>query len=318
MIHGHNVPINHLKDGRHHSSLPVTHIVPFILWVSVVFFGPIGAPSYADISAKSDADGITVEFDLPDLNVALIERNGVKYQSVSYEECGFTSEEGNPHLPVSRILLGVPAGTSFSVEVQYAANETRINHRLPPVPYRTLSRENDDLTSWNGRDWREEQIQTPTEEWREDGAAYQTGTLFPSNLADIVYEGYIRSQRVICLALHPVQYNSKSRLLRLHPRMVVRVHFHEAAPDFDSTYGNSFSQSRKSLSSIAEESETFERTFRNLLTNYDAARTWRVPREQTLSAPAMQQAPASLPGEVKYKILVDQTGIYRLTKRRSF
>ena len=295
-------------------ALHATRVVPFILWVSVVFFGSIGAPSYAGIIAKSDVDGITVEFDLSDLNVALTERNGVKYQSVSYEGCGFTSEEGNPHIPVSRILLGVPADTSFSVEIQHAANETRINHRLPPVPYRTLSRENESLTSWNGRDWRDEQIQAPIEEWREDGAAYKTGTLFPSNLADIVYEGYIRSQRVICLALHPVQYNSKSRLLRIHPRMVVRVHFHAAAPDSVSTFGSSFSQSGKSLSSIVEEPEKFERTFRNLLTNYDAARMWRVPREQTLSAPAIKQAPATLPGEVKYKILVDETGIYRLTK----
>ena len=293
---------------------PVTHVVPFILWFAVIFFGAIGAPSYADIIAKSDVDGITVEFDLPDLNVALIERNGVKYQSVSYEGCGFTSEEGNPQVPVSRILLGVPADTSFSIEVQHAANETRINHRLPPVPYPTLSRENEGPASWNGRDWREEQIQAPTEEWREDGAAYQTGTLFPTNLADIVYEGYIRSQRVICLALHPVQYNSKTRSLRLHPRMVVRVHFQTAAPNLTSTYESSVSRSRMSLSSIAEDSKTFERTFRNLLTNYDAAKTWRVPREQALSAPAMQQVPTSLPAEVKYKILVDETGIYRLTR----
>ena len=294
--------------------LLVTHTLSFILWVNVIFLGSIGTLSYADIIAKSDVDGITVEFNLPGLNVTSIERNGVKYQSVSYEECGYTSEEGNPYLPVSRILLGVPADTSFSVEVLHAANETRARHRLPPVPYRVLSRENDLLTSRSDRDWSEEQIQAPTEEWREDGPAYQTGAMFPANLVDIVYEGYIRSQRVICLALHPVQYKSKSRLLRLHPRMVIRVNFHSTASDFVSTYRTSFSQSRLSPSSIVEEPETFERTFRNLLANYDVAKTWRVPREQTLSAPAMQHAPTSLPGEVQYKILVDETGIYRLTR----
>ena len=294
--------------------LPATHILPFILWVSVVCLGSIDTLSYADIIAKSDVDGITVEFNLPGLNVTSIEQNGVKYQSVSYEECGFTSEEGNPHLPVSRILLGVPADTSFSVEVLHAANETRINHRLPPVPYRILPRENSSLVSWSDRGWSDEQIQAPTEEWREDGAAYQTGVLFPSNLADIVYEGYIRSQRVICLALHPVQYNPKSRLLRLHPRMVIRVHFHAAAQGSVSTYRASFSQSKMSPSSFVEEPETFERTFRNLLANYDAAKAWRVPKERTLSAPAIKQVGASRPGEVQYKVLVDETGIYRLTR----
>lgn len=294
--------------------LLVTHILSFILWVSVVFLGSIGTLSYADIVAKSDVDGITVEFNLSGLNVASIERNGVKYQSVSYEECGFTSEEGNPQLPVSRILLGVPAGSSFSVEVLHATNETRSRHRLPPVPYSVLPRKNDIFTSSsNGGGWSGEQIQAPTEEWREDGTAYKTGALFPSNLADIVYEGYLRSQRVICLVLHPVQYNAKSRLLRIHPRMVVRVHFHSTTTDFVSPHRTSFSQNRMS-SSFVEEPETFERTFRNLLTNYDAAKMWRVPREQTLSAPAMQQAPASLPSEIQYKILVDKTGVYRLTR----
>ena len=128
-------------------------ILPVILWFSVVFFTLINTPSYTAITARSDVDGITVEFNLPDLRVTPVERDGVKYQSVSYEECGFTSEEGNPYLPVSRILLGVPADTSFSVEVLHAANETRMNHRLPPVPRRALSRENDLLTPGRHRGW---------------------------------------------------------------------------------------------------------------------------------------------------------------------
>ena len=292
---------------------PVTRLLPFILWVSAVFFSSIGTLSYAAINAKSDFDGITVEFNLPDLHVMSVERNGITYQSVSYEECGFTSEEGNPYLPVSRILLGVPADTSFSVEVLQTANETRSRHRVPPVPYRVLPRVDDMLTSRSDRGWSEEQIQAPTEEWREDGPAYQTGAMFPANLVDIVYEGYIRSQRVICLALHPVQYRSKSRLLRLHPRMVIRVNFHATESNNASTYRTSLSQRRVSPSLIVEEPETFERTFRNLLANYDDAKAWRVPRKGTLRTPAMQQALASLPSEVQYKILVDETGVYRLT-----
>ena len=125
----------------------------------------------------------------------------------------------------------------------------------------------------------------------------------------------MRSQRVICLALHPVQYSASSRLLRLHPRMVVRLHFHAAEPDDISTHKTPLSQSRRHPSPTVEEPETFERAFRHLLANYDDARTWRVPRERTLSAPAAPQARASVADdEVQYKILVDETGIYRLTR----
>ena len=137
---------------------------------------------------------------------------------------------------------------------------------------------------------------------------------FPQVLAKVVYEGYIRTQRVICLALHPVQYNSRSRLLRLHPRMVVRVNFHATDSNFTSTSRNLLSQSGISPFPVSEEPERFERTFRNLLANYDAAKAWRVSRDQALSAPAIKQVPASRRGEIQYKILVDETGIYRLTK----
>ena len=78
------------------SNPPAPRILPSILWVSLALFTLFGAPSYAGITANSDVDGITVEFDLPDLRVTPVERNGVTYQSVSYRECGFTSEQGNP------------------------------------------------------------------------------------------------------------------------------------------------------------------------------------------------------------------------------
>ena len=215
-------------------------ILPVILWFSVVLFTLINTPSYTAITARSDVDGITVEFNLPDLRVTPVERDGVKYQSVSYESCGFTSEEGNPYLPVSRILLGVPADTSFSVEVLHAANETRMNHRLPPVPRRALSRENDLLTSGRHRGWSAEQIQAPDRGVARRWRRVPSGRHVPLQLGgQIVYEGYMRSQRVICLALHPVQYSATSRLLRLHPRMVVRLHFHAAEPDDISTYRDS-------------------------------------------------------------------------------
>ena len=294
---------------------PAPRILPLILWVSLALFTLFGAPSYAGITASSDVDGITVEFDLPDLRVTPVERNGVTYQSVSYRECGFTSEQGNPGVPVSRILLGVPADASFSVEVLRASNETRLNHRLPPVPHQTLSRENDILASSIGGDWSDEHIQAPIEEWREDGAAYRSGGMFPANLAEIVYEGYIRSQRVICLALHPVQYNAASRSLRLHPRMAVRVHFHATELDDVSTRRTSRSQNRMFPAPTVQEPETFERAFRHLLANYDDARAWRVPGEATVRSPAAPQARASVvDDEVRYKILVDETGVYRLTR----
>ena len=44
-------------------------------------------------------------------------------------------------------------------------------------------------------------------------------------LARIVREGYIRSQRVIALALYPVQYLPNTRQLRLYSRITVNIRF---------------------------------------------------------------------------------------------
>ena len=90
---------------------------------------------HANTSARTDQTGITVEFNLPKLEVSTLKRNGVRYQAVSFEGSGFTSEAGNPRLPVSRLMLGVPPNVKFQVEVLHTTTETRSGYRIPPVPY---------------------------------------------------------------------------------------------------------------------------------------------------------------------------------------
>ena len=76
-----------------------------------------------------------------------------------------------------------------------------------------------------------EVFETLEEEWREDGPAYRSNSNYPKTAAQVVYDGYIRSQRVLYLELRPVQYQPKSRTLRVHSRMTVRVHFVHQSSD---------------------------------------------------------------------------------------
>ena len=302
-------------------------IMLFSFWV--MCFSILVSNAHSALHAYSDASGITVTFDLPDLQTETVEHDGVRYQTVRYDGSGFTDEKGNPRLPVSRVMLGVPANVTFHVEVLHATHETQRGYRIPPVRYASTHvaprYHPQSVTSTLGVRAIQD-IQNITEEWREDGYAYQHGGVYPTDLARISYEGTLRSQRLIVLQLHPVQYAPRTRILRTHPRLVVRVHFVKGQSlGGSSEPPNHGSPSESSSSSIAypispEEPARFERTFRKLLLNYDDAKRWRVRNQGNLNdalpAPVGERLPrpnTHATSGTRYKILVDETGIYRLS-----
>ncbi|MBI1926199.1 hypothetical protein HYR99_18350 [Candidatus Poribacteria bacterium] len=297
-------------------------------------FNTFARDAQSALNASSDQNGITVEFALPELVVSTEEHNGVRYQAVSYAESGFTTEAGNPRIPVSRLMLGVPVDVNFHVEVISATSETRLGYRLPPTPYRVPQTTRDLLYPRAGGATNSEDFQTLVDEWREDGDAYQkAASYYPQLLAQIVYEGIIRSQRVVYLELHPIQYQAGSRSLKVYPRMVVRVHFTTPSrPPIPPrggvggevggrSFSGSLTGSAPSLSGI--EPDRFEWLFQSALLNYDDAKRWRVPtslrpalpRGEKAGVPSAPTAQQPLQGtdEVRYKLLVDKTGVYRLT-----
>ena len=292
-----------------------SYVLRFTFYVLCCFylFGTWTLDVRANTNARTDQTGITVEFDLPKLEVSTVKRNGIRYQAVSFEGSGFTSEAGNPRLPVSRVTLGVPPNVKFQVEILHTTTETRSGYRIPPVPHNVPKSSSENPSSFS----HPENFQTLEEEWREDGPAYRSSSNYPKTAAQVVYDGYIRSQRILYLELRPVQYQPKSRVLRIHPRMTVRIHFVHQGSD------NRFqSASTSSSQFMTIEPASFERMYQNLLLNYDEAKRWRVPTVETGAAPgalnpdhstgAGPAAQEQTNGE-RYKILVDKTGIYRLT-----
>ena len=305
----------HISDSTETGVYITENLAMPKLWASYVFclafcalccfhlFGTWTLDVYASTNARTDRNGITVEFNLPELEVSTVKQNGTRYQAVSFEGSRFTSEAGDPRLPVSRIMLGVPPNVEFQVEILHATTETRSGYRIPPVPYAVPKSRSEGSSSSS----HPEDFQTLEEEWREDGPAYRSSTNYPKSLAQVVYDGYLRSQRVLYLELRPVQYQPKSRMLRVHSRMTVRVHFMHQGSD------NRFqSQSMSSSQFTTTEPASFERMYQNFLLNYDDAKHWRAPTTGAAAAPA-GPAPQKQATGTRYKIFVDETGIYRLT-----
>ena len=283
-----------------------SYVLRFTLYAICCFylFDTWAIDARADANARTDQNGITVEFTLPELEVSTVKRDGIRYQAVSFAGSGFTNEVGNPQLPVSRVILGVPPNVKFNLEILHAPTETRSGYRLPPVPHSVPKSSSANVASFSNP----EDFQTLEEEWREDGTAYTSNRSYPKTAAQVVYDGYIRSQRVLYLELRPVRYQPKSRMLRIHSRMAVRVHFvHQSS-------NNKFQSSSTSTSQFTTtEPASFERMYQNFLLNYDAAKRWRVPTASAAAAPPGPAVQEQATGE-RYKILVDKTGIYRLER----
>ena len=272
----------------------------------------------AEITQVTSTDGITLQLTLPELVTSDIVRDNVRYQEVRYADCNFTNEPGNPKVPVTRVMLGIPAtATIEAVDVSAAPVETRSNVRLVPVSIFNI-RENDSQHSASQR-------------WMENGSAYRskTNTSFGANssypgnpLARVVREGYIRNQRVIALALYPVQYIPSARRLQIYSRLIVNIRFSygkEAIshqPSAISKEGTLRSEtslltadSRNPIA-IPAESEAFERAFSHQLLNAEQAARFRASRPLIPAAPTLVPNGGS---ETRYKISVEETGVYAVT-----
>lgn len=259
------------------------------LFFAIYFLFPGMVSSYNYESGinliSSDATGVVLEMKVGDLTVEKKESEGSYYNLISYNGCAFTSEVGRPRLPVSRVFIGVPPSASISISIA-DSQFTNLSGYIPlPVPNRVQRR------SPNGLD-------VLADEFTIDSELYRQNIFYPLENAALVYEGYIRHQRVAIVELRPVQYNPATRLLRKYSRLLVKVIF--SSSDF-SSYTKSPSQLDRTVD------KHFEKFYQGLLVNYEDARNWR----KTYSSPAVQKADTE-PKLEAFKIFVSRSGIYRL------
>ncbi len=290
--------IEKYKCGRIQLSLSVMLSIP------ILFFFLLTFDAFAQVTQVTSVEGITLQFTLPELTISEAIRDNIRYHEVHYADCQFTTEPGNPKVPVTRVMLGIPTtATIEAVDVSAAPAETRSGVRLAPVSTFDVH-ESDSQHS-------------ATQHWTESGSAYQSNAgnfSYPGlPIARVIREGYIRNQRVIALALYPVQYSPKNRQLRLHSRFTVNIRFSYGSQQpvigSSSRVGGGSEMMRNSHIPIAE-SEAFERAFSHQLLNAEQAARFRAPRPLVPAAPSLS---ANIGNVTRYKLFVKETGIYALT-----
>ena len=310
-------------------------ILQILLTLSLI---SITAAVRADITQVTTAQGITVNFTLPELVQEEVAFDGNAYQHVQYDNCGFTAEPGYPQVPVTRVMLGVPLDVDITVDnIAASPSRTVTPVRLPPVPIHGPIHS--------------QRHETGTESVLSRATTWPTTVNqrepYPAPpLARIVQEGMLRSQRVVVLELTPVQYLPQARQLRTYARLTVHLRFQQtvstvARPpvpryasgsqnqEIDNVDFGSTSRTVIAPTTSAErlannkESPVYEQALSRQLLNAEAARQFRAPRMHRPVAPA-RFAPASVinpanlanpanPASVRYKLSIEENGVYRLT-----
>jgi len=152
-----------------------------------------------------------VVFELATDDVSLREtvHGGESYVRLHVPGYGYTTDVGAPRLPRKSVLLAVPFGASYDLEILDVETRPLGSHRVEPVPEERFVGEDD--------------FPVAVQEFRADPAFEARRSAYPGPAAVLGAEGRLRHHRVVRVALHPLSYVPATGELTLRTRIVVRL-----------------------------------------------------------------------------------------------
>lgn len=285
-----------------------------VIFVSVLFVFSFAA--VAEITQVTSTDGITVNFKLPQLQITEVLPDtesgniGVTgiHHTVQYADCDWIHEPGLPRLPATRVLLAIPADAQLNkADISVNTGAAQSHNAVKFLPYQIEMPVSIDSVSVN-----EASLQSGSSVGNRQHIKKDIPKLYPEALARIEMDGYIRSQRVISLALYPVQYNTATRQLRSYSNLSVFIPLKTQLQPRMS--GTTFNPIRK---------DPYEQVYRQHIFNYaDYLKTFNgnlnaggiVPNRVggLAAAPAVPEQ-AEISQQTRYKLYIDNTGVYQVT-----
>jgi hypothetical protein len=231
----------------------------------------------------TEETALVLEFELSGFEAGIGIVNGKPCREVSVAGLVIA---GEPPLPVSGALIGIPPGSIPSatlLELETTTVPSAIPVCPPKRPHAGFdAKENpssgdQSLHGTPGVDGGDQLVSEPP--------------------VEVVRAGLLRSQEVAALRIKPVLYDSATQDLYVHTRLRVRVDF-----EFDR-------RSDTRCEGCVEDEGQFEEVLRSSLLNYDQARRWRVGPRSTATSKDVKSGPAL----GAFKILVNRDGLHRLT-----
>ena len=292
--------------------LPIARLLcaGWFIFVSVLFVFSFTA--VAEVSQTTSTDGITVNFKLPQLQIKEVPKDtqsentgssGV-HHTVQYPECNWVHEPGSPKLPATRVLLAIPADAQLNVaDVSVNTGTSQSHNGVRFLPYQVEMPVSIDRDSVDAGP-----LHSDSSVGNRNKISAVNLKQYPGVLARIEMDGYIRSQRVISLALYPVQYNTTTRQLRSYNSLSVYIPFKTQMQPRAS--GAVFNSSR---------TDPYEQVYRHHILNYaDYRRTFNADVNGGGNfhnrAGELAAAPAAINlKQTRYKLYIHDTGVYQVT-----
>lgn len=239
---------------------------------------------------KAESHYLILRFRLPQLKIQHVQQDGRTFTQIQFNGANATTEIGKPKLPSYAAQVGLPSSSSVSTTViDKQSTFKKIEYPLITNqaidPFFPDAYKEDTLTS---------DLDKPTRVY--------ASTLYPADMVQIVPVGFVRSQRIGALHVHPIQYNSETQQIKITEDITFRIDF--------------FGASKSPLThptSILSDSPAYEGLFRSMLINNTQAAAWRQGLDR-MHSKGIQAAPAAPTStRRRFKINITRNDIYRIT-----
>ena len=212
---------------------------------------------------------LILQFNLPELDIQQRLQNGKHYTRIQFDGSSSTTEVGKPKLPVYSVQIGMPSSSSVTTMViQKQSTFKKVDS--PPITNQVV----DPLFP------EAQEIYNITSE-SVDSNKNKLPTLYPDKLIEAIPVGFVRSQYIGVLHIHPVQYNQSTQQIKITNNITFRIDFYGAPPKLAAIPPN-----------LSSESSTYENLFQTMLINNNQAYSWRQQQDSTLRR-HVQSAPAA-------------------------
>ena len=239
---------------------------------------------------KTESHYLILRFRLPKLKIQHVQQDGQTVTQIKFNGANSTTEIGRPKLPTYAVQVGLPSTSSISTTVinkqsTFKKVEYPLITNQAKDPFFPEAYQDDVLTS---------DLDKPTR--------VNTYTLYPADMVQVVPVGFVRSQRIGVLRIHPIQYNSTTQQMKISEEITFRIDFFGAPKTELAT-----------PTSILSDSPAYEDLFRSMLINNTQATSWRQGLDRRHSR-GIQAAPAA-PTQTRrrFKITITRNDMYHIT-----
>ena len=242
------------------------------------------------LDAKGNSIRFEVRVPIDELLIETVELDGENYSQISLQGFDQISQQAAPQLPMLTEVFGAPFDNEVAITVVPGrAQRIALNAPVSPVITESVDFSEDQLLSgdFTGA--------ASVFSYLKDPEIYEQLHSFPNVFAEITNDGQMRSQRLVSIAVYPVQYDLENQELIVYEDLEVSI---------------SFSGTTNALQNEPlVETDAFENLFQNNLLNYQQARAWRKIQTSEFQTNEELWTPPT-PG---YRVKVQKTGMYKIS-----